>query len=119
MSAKGDLKDRARDELFSHINRCGVLGAAEEDQREWMGETLDYLADRYPDLSEEDLEELHTLGMRFCQPPIPYRSGGALAAERHRESEGAAERIRPESVRSAGASDDPDSSRVEPADTPG
>lgn len=119
MSAKSDLKDRARDELFSHINRCGVLGAAEEDQREWMDETLDYLADRYPDLAEEDLEELHALGMRFCQPAIPYRAGGAGAAAGEEEAGGSSERVRPESVRSAGDSDDSDASRVEPAESPG
>lgn len=118
MSAKSDLKDRARDELFSHINRCGVLGAAEEDQREWMDETLDYLADRYPDLSEEDLDELHRVGMRFCQPAIPYRAGGAMSAERQREA-GDGERVRPESVRGPGDSGDSDSPRVEPAETPG
>ena len=119
MSAKSDLRDRARDELFSHINRCGVLGAAEEDQREWMDETLDYLADRYPDLSDEDLEQLHTLGMRFCEPAIPYQAGGAPAAERAQEASGGSGRVRPESVRSAGDSGEADSGRVEPAETPG
>ena len=28
---KEKLNDRARDELFSHINRCGVLQASPED----------------------------------------------------------------------------------------
>lgn len=72
MSNKGKLKDRARDELFSHINRCAVLQAAEEDQRHWMEETMEYLAERYPDLSDTDLQELYTVGMRFCRPAIPH-----------------------------------------------
>lgn len=72
MTDKNKLKDRARDELFSHINRCGVLQAAEEDQRHWMDETMEYLSERYPDLGDSDLRELYTLGMRFCSPAIPH-----------------------------------------------
>ncbi len=70
--AKEAILNRARDELFSHINRCGVLHAQESDQRHWMKETIDYLAERYPELSEGDLQELFTVGMRFCQPAIPH-----------------------------------------------
>jgi len=55
---KENMLGRARDELFSHINRCGVLQAEEDDQRHWMDETIDYLAERYPDLSDGDLQEL-------------------------------------------------------------
>ena len=64
--------DRARDELFSHINRCGVLQASAEDQKTWMEETIDYLAERYPDLGDLDLDALFQVGMRFCQPAIPH-----------------------------------------------
>ena len=75
--------ERARDELFSHINRCGVLQAAEEDQRVWMDETVDYLGERFPDLSEVHLRDLHTVGLRFCRPAIRYGapSEAALAVE--------------------------------------
>jgi hypothetical protein len=66
------MLNRARDELFSHINRCGVLQAEEEDQRHWMDETIDYLAERYPDLTDGDLQELYSVGIRFCQPAIPH-----------------------------------------------
>ena len=69
---KENMITRARDELFSHINRCGVLQADEEDQRHWMDETIDYLAERYPDLSDQDLQDLYAVGMRFCQPAIPH-----------------------------------------------
>ncbi len=84
MTDRTKLKDRARDELFSHINRCGVLQADEEDQRHWMEETMDYLGERYPDLGESDLQELFQLGMRFCRPAIPHGrpgSGGASTEE--------------------------------------
>lgn len=66
------LFDRARDELFSHIHRCGVLEATEEQQREWMDDTLEYLAERYPELSPEETTQLRDLGLRFCQPVIPH-----------------------------------------------
>jgi hypothetical protein len=101
MTNKTKLKDRARDELFSHINRCAVLQAAEEDQKHWMEETMDYLAERYPDLSEGDLQGLFTLGMRFCRPAIPHgrpggeadeaeEEGGAVEAQETQEPVGAA-----------------------------
>lgn len=69
---KEKLKERARDELFSHINRCGVLQAAPEDQVTWMDETIEYLGERYPDLTDADLRDLRTVGMRFCKPAIAH-----------------------------------------------
>lgn len=88
MTDKAKLKDRARDELFSHINRCGVLDAAEDDQTQWMKETMEYLAERYPDLGDADLQDLFTLGMRFCRPAIPHgRPGGGDAAEEPQPAE--------------------------------
>jgi hypothetical protein len=70
--SKENVINRARDELFSHINRCGVLQAEENDQQHWMEETIDYLAERYPDLSDADLQDLFSVGIRFCQPAIPH-----------------------------------------------
>ncbi len=61
---------QARDELFSHINRCGVLSATDDDRTAWMTETIDYIGERYPDLVDPDLRELHAVGIRFCQPAI-------------------------------------------------
>ena len=61
---------QARDELFSHINRCGVLSATDDDRTAWMNETIDYIRERYPDLVDPDLRELHAVGIRFCQPAI-------------------------------------------------
>jgi hypothetical protein len=62
--------EQARDELFSHILRCGVLEATPEHQKEWFDDTMLYLADRYEDLAEEGLEQLRTLGERYCQPVV-------------------------------------------------
>ena len=47
--------DQARDEMFSHILRCGVIEALPEHQKEWFDDTMQYLTDRYPDLSEEEV----------------------------------------------------------------
>lgn len=62
--------DQARDELFSHILRCGVIDADEVHRNEWLDDTLQYLADRYTDLTEEDITRLRTLGDRFCRPIV-------------------------------------------------
>ena len=66
----GKIFAQARDELFSHINRCGVLSATDDDRTTWMTETIDYIGERYPDLVDPDLRELHAVGIRFCQPAI-------------------------------------------------
>jgi hypothetical protein len=73
--------DRARDELFSHVNRCGVLQAAEEDQKHWMDETIEYLGERYPDLSDADLGQLYEIGIRFCKPAIAHGRNSSLSME--------------------------------------
>ena len=62
--------DQARDELFSHILRCGVLEAAVEHQKEWMDDTMQYIGDRYTDLTEEERVQVRVLGERFCQPVV-------------------------------------------------
>ncbi len=72
--------EEARDELFQHIMRCGVVGAAEEDQAEWFQATMQYMTERYPELSEQKIEELKTLGQRFAQPPKRAAEADASAA---------------------------------------
>lgn len=61
---------RARDELFSHIHRCGVLRASPEQQEEWMQDTIEFVSERYPELTPEALDELRAVGLRFCRPVI-------------------------------------------------
>jgi hypothetical protein len=62
--------EQARDELFSHILRCGVLEAAPEHQKEWFDDTMGYLSDRFDGLTEGELQELRVLGERFCRPVV-------------------------------------------------
>jgi hypothetical protein len=59
---------QARDELFSHILRCGVIEALPEHQKDWFDDTMGYVADRYEDLTKEELAQLRVLGERYCQP---------------------------------------------------
>jgi hypothetical protein len=66
--------ESARDELFAHIHRCGVLKAT-EGQQEWLEDTALYIAERYPMLSQEQLDELKMIGTRFCAPVIPHGKG--------------------------------------------
>ena len=79
---------QARDELFSHINRCGVLSATDDDRTTWMTETIDYIGERYPDLVDPDLRELHAVGIRFCQPAI-NNVPAAVVSESAAETTGA------------------------------
>ena len=67
--------DAARDELMSHVHRCGVLQATPEQQQEWLHDTMGYMADRYPALTPDELAELQAIGERFCQPVIPHGKG--------------------------------------------
>lgn len=67
--------DQARDDLMSHIHRCGVLKAAPEHQIAWLDETMEYLAECYPALTAGELAELKQIGVRFCQPVIPHGKG--------------------------------------------
>jgi hypothetical protein len=71
---------QARDELFSHILRCGVIDALPEHQKDWFDDTMGYVADRYEDLSEDDLAQLRTLGERYCQPVRRVEMVGSGAA---------------------------------------
>jgi len=82
--------DRARDELFSHIQRCDVLEAEEEDQDTWMEETLEFMYERYPRLSPVDRIELGVLGKRYLKPIVPHGKG-TTAKNRSEWEDGAQE----------------------------
>ena len=71
--------NQARDEMFSHILRCGVLEAEPEHQKDWFDDTMQYLTERYQDLTAEDLSQLRTLGERYCRP-VQSRSAEAIGA---------------------------------------
>ena len=72
--------DQARDELFSHILRCGVLEALPEHQKEWFDDTMQYIVERYEDLGEEQVAQLRVLGERFCQPVVSRTATAAVGA---------------------------------------
>jgi len=77
--ATPSLFDQARDELFSHVLRCGVIEALPEHQKEWFDDTMSYLVERYAGLTEEQVAQLRSLGERFCQP-VARRTEPAVAA---------------------------------------
>jgi len=60
--------EEARDEMFQHVMKCGVIGSAPEDQKDWFDGTMSYLAERYHELSPKQIAELRILGERFSQP---------------------------------------------------
>lgn len=68
--ATPSMSDQARDELFSHILRCGVIEADAEQQKAWMDDTMQYLSERYSELTEEQLTAVRLLGDRFCKPVV-------------------------------------------------
>jgi hypothetical protein len=72
--------EQARDELFQHIMRCGVVGADAAHVEEWFAETIKYMTERFPELSEQQITELKTLGMRFAQPPKARMESDAASA---------------------------------------
>jgi hypothetical protein len=82
--------DKARDELFAHINRCGVLQASEEQQVEWMTDTLGYIGECYPELGETELNQLKAIGLRFCRPAVAYGRTDAEAPAAEATPEAAA-----------------------------
>lgn len=81
--------DQARDELFQHVMRCGVIGSLAEHQKEWFDETMKFLAERYHELSPKQISDLRTLGERFAAPkqgsvtstPSETDAGDATAGE--------------------------------------
>ena len=60
--------EEARDEMFQHIMKSGVIGAAPDDQKEWFDGAMSYLGERYHELSPKQISELRVLGERFSQP---------------------------------------------------
>ena len=72
--------EQARDELFQHIMRCGVVGADTAHVDEWFAETIKYMTERFPELSEQQITELRTLGLRFAQPPKARVEADAASA---------------------------------------
>jgi hypothetical protein len=60
--------------------RCGVVGAQPEHVEEWFADTIKYMSERFPELSEQQVAELKTLGLRFAQPPKTRTESDAASA---------------------------------------
>ncbi|HYR11723.1 MAG TPA: hypothetical protein VEQ60_28325 [Longimicrobium sp.] len=88
-SSRPTAMDEARNELFGHIHRCGVMQATREQQEEWMKDTIQFLGERHPALAERELKELAAIGMRFCSPVIA-NADAASASEAVAQQETAA-----------------------------
>lgn len=71
----------ARDELFQHVIRCRVLDASMADRHEWMDDTIEFIAERHPHLTDLQLAQLDVIGRRFIKPAIPH-GAHATAANR-------------------------------------
>ncbi len=69
---KTTVLEIARDELMSHVQRCGVLDAEMEHRVEWLDETMDYMAGRYPMLSDLQLVQLEHIGRQYLRPAIAH-----------------------------------------------
>lgn len=80
MAAAPTAFDQARDELFQHVMRCGVIGSAPEHQAEWFDETMKFLADRYHELSQKQVADLRVLGERFAAPTVKQPAPAAAAS---------------------------------------
>jgi len=72
---KTTVLDRARDELMSHVVRCDVFDAEMGHRKEWLDDTIDYMAERYPQLSEIQVAKLEIMGKHFIKPAIPHGRG--------------------------------------------
>ncbi len=81
MAAPPSAFDQARDELFQHIMRCGVIGSDPDHIREWFDETTAYFAGRYHELSKKEITDLRLLGERFAAPTKRPEQETAPAAE--------------------------------------
>lgn len=81
MAAPPSPFDQARDEMFQHVMRCGVIGSEPEHQKEWFDETMNYLAERYHELSKKQIAELRVLGERFAAPTLKPQAASATVAE--------------------------------------
>lgn len=89
---KSDL-DKARDELMSHVVRCDVLDASMEHRMEWLADTMGFMSERYPQLSDLQMAQLEMIGKQFLRPPIPHGSGNTAMNPDTRTDEAPAEDI--------------------------
>ncbi len=66
---------RARDRLFSEMQRCGVCNALEDEVEEWLSDTIALFGEQYPSLTQLQLEVLRKVGRNFAAPVVPHGKG--------------------------------------------
>lgn len=76
--------DRARDELMSHCVRCEVLEADIEHRMEWLEDTMGFMQERYPNLSDLQFAQLEMMGRQFLRPAIPHGNGHSALNRREK-----------------------------------
>ncbi len=106
---KTAMLDRARDELMSHVVRCDVLASPSMDDRlTWLAETMEFIAERYPMLSDLQIAHLETMGRRFIRPAIPHGRGNTAHTVKRNLDELLAAEVGDEPSGPAGAVDTAD-----------
>lgn len=64
--------EKARDRLYSEIQRCDVLEADDDLAEEWLDDAIEYLGERFPRLSQLEMHQLGQLGRNYVAPAIPH-----------------------------------------------
>ena len=75
-SGRGEGEQAGGDQIET-VALGDALQAEDDDKKHWMDETIDYIGERYPDLTDGDLTGLREMGIRFCQPAIAHGVGSA------------------------------------------
>jgi hypothetical protein len=68
-----------------------VLEAEDEPRSEWFDDTIEYLGERYPELTPDELVDLRTIGQRYCKPAISRATKVETPPEGSAEAAGAGE----------------------------
>jgi hypothetical protein len=72
------------------------------DREEWLEETMDYMAHRYPHMSDLQLAQLEMIGSRFIKPAIPHgQDTTAVNRDEWQESELESELVEEEMLQPA------------------
>lgn len=100
---------------MSHVVRCEVLDAEMEHREEWLRDTMDFMAERWPGLTDLQLAQLEMVGKQFIRPAIPHGKGNH--AKNRPEAQAAGAEVKDAGESAPGAADaDTQDADVEAAD---
>jgi hypothetical protein len=68
------LLEQLEEEFCSHLLRSGIADEQPDRQQEWLAETMEYFAARYPGVPRAWLERLRDAAERFWLTPSGARS---------------------------------------------